>query len=141
MSSGDRLVILLDDVRRFRDGRPALVVRSSSEALALLQSIGPQLIDELWLDYDLVRGDTAQPVVDHLVALAADGSPLNVSRIEVHSSNAREGHRICDELCRAGYNARRNFAARLWIHDWSTGAQGHPSSSRVERSSPTHGPG
>lgn len=97
------LTVLLDDARDFKDGRPAHVVRTSSDALALLVSLDGRPIDDLWLDYDLIGDDTSQPVVDQLVALAAAGAPLEVARFLVHSSNIRHGHRICAELSKAGY--------------------------------------
>lgn len=109
------LTVLLDDARDFKDGRPARVVRTSDDALALLISLDGRPIDDLWLDYDLIGDDTAQPVVDHLVALSAAGAPLEVARIHVHSSNIRHGHRICAELSKAGYPARRSFAANMWV--------------------------
>jgi len=114
-----RLVVLVDDTRDFKDGRDALTARTSQEAVALLRSLQACPLDDLWLDYDLSHGDTAQPVVDHLVALAACGEPLQVGRILVHSSNIRHGHRIRAELAAAGYPARRSYAANLFVrHRW-----------------------
>lgn len=117
MSSGTSppVTVLIDDTRDFKDHRPALVARTSSDALTLLASLNEQRIDELWLDYDLIGDDTAQPVVDHLVACAVAGQPIDVARINVHSSNIIDGHRICAELDTAGYLARRSFAANLWV--------------------------
>jgi hypothetical protein len=109
------VTVLVDDARDFKDGRPALVARTSLRALALLVSLDGRPVDDLWLDYDLIGDDTAQPVVDHLVALAASGSPLDIARIHVHSSNIRHGHRICAELQAAGYPARRSYAANMWV--------------------------
>ena len=115
---GDRrrpLTVLIDDTRDFKDGRPTLTARTSEEAIALLRGLADTPIDDLWLDYDLGFGDTAQPVVDHLVGLAAAGSPQPVATIHVHSSNIRHGHRICAELVAAGYPARRSYAANMWV--------------------------
>jgi hypothetical protein len=47
------LTVLVDDVRGFRDKRPALVARSSQEALDLLNELRDRRIDDLWLDHDL----------------------------------------------------------------------------------------
>lgn len=114
------LTVLVDDTRDFKDGRPALTARTSRQALALLRSLGSTTIDALWLDYDLGDGDTAQPVVEHLVALSAAGRPQPVTSIHVHSSNIRHGHRICAELVAAGYPARRSYAANMWVRvRWS----------------------
>jgi hypothetical protein len=63
------LTVLVDDVRAFRDERPALVARSSHEALRLLDGLGGTRIDDLWLDHDLVGDDTIRPVVDWMVQL------------------------------------------------------------------------
>ena len=109
------LTVLVDDTRDFKDGRPALTARTSEEALALLRGLVDTPIDDLWLDYDLGLGDTAQPVVDHLVELAAAGSPQSIVTIRVHSSNIHHGHRICAELVAAGYTARRSYAANMWV--------------------------
>ncbi|MGG5257526.1 cyclic-phosphate processing receiver domain-containing protein [Phycicoccus avicenniae] len=117
--SGSVLRVLVDDVRVFRDGRPAHVVQTSSEALALLDTLGGRFIDELWLDHDLVGDDTVQPVIDRLTTLAAAGTPLPVGRILVHSANIREGHRITTELQAVGYPARRSFVAGMWRHAWT----------------------
>jgi hypothetical protein len=113
-----RIRVLVDDVRVFKDGRPALVARTSAEAMAVLDRLGARHIDELWLDHDLVGEDTVQPLVDHLVALASAGTPADIGQVLVHSANVRAGHRITAELVAAGYPARRCFAANLWRHAW-----------------------
>lgn len=113
------LTVLVDDTRDFKDGRPALTARTSQQALDLLRSLEGTHIDDLWLDYDLSFGDTAQPLVDHLIALATSGEPQRVGRVHVHSSNIRHGHRICAELVAVGYPARRSYAASLFVrHRW-----------------------
>ncbi|PKW25715.1 cyclic-phosphate processing receiver domain-containing protein [Phycicoccus duodecadis] len=113
------LRVLVDDVRVFKDGRPALVARTSDEVLTLLASLGGRTIDELWLDHDLIDDDTVQPVVDHLVSVAAAGTPAPVRQVLVHSANVRAGHRVTVELVAAGYRARRSFVAGMWRHAWS----------------------
>ena len=57
------LTVLVDDVRGFRDARPALLARSSQEALTLLDELGGKRIDHLWLDHDLGGEDTVGPVM------------------------------------------------------------------------------
>jgi hypothetical protein len=119
------LTVLVDDTRDFKDGRATLTARTSQQGVALLASLVGRHIDDLWLDYDLSFGDTAQPVVDHLVALATAGEPQRVGRILVHSSNIRHGHRICAELFAAGYPARRSYAANLFVRArWNPPAEG-----------------
>ncbi len=103
-----RVIVLLDDTRDFRDGPATHTVRSSRDALTLLPTL--EHIDELWLDYDLIGDDTADPVVEYLLALAGARTPLPVADIRVHSSNIVQGHRITAELAAAGYPARRSFA-------------------------------
>jgi hypothetical protein len=109
------LTVLIDDVRGFRDGRPALVARSSQEALTLLGDLGDARIDDLWLDHDLVGDDTIRPVIDWMVQLAGTGSPLNVGQVHVHSSNVGAGHLIGVDLLAAGYPVVRSYALAMWI--------------------------
>lgn len=85
------LTVLVDDVRGFRDQRPALVARSSPETLRLLDELEGERIDHLWLDHDLVGKDTIAPVVDRLVHRAKIGSPLNVGQIHIHTANISAG--------------------------------------------------
>lgn len=108
------LTVLVDDVRGFRDERPALVARSSKEALRLLDELGRSRIDDLWLDHDLVGDDTIRPVIDQLVQLAKAGSPLNVRQIHIHSSNVGASHWMEVELRRAGYPVVRSYALGIW---------------------------
>ena len=89
------LRVLVDDVRDFKDGRAAVVLRTSADAVAYVQGLHGRWVDELWLDHDLVGEDTVQPLVDLLVADAAHGRPLRVGRIWVHSSNIREATASC----------------------------------------------
>jgi hypothetical protein len=109
------LTVLVDDVRGFRDERPALVARSSQEALTLLDELGGTRIDNLWLDHDLVGDDTIRPVVNWMVQLASTGSPLNVGQIHIHSSNVGAGHWMRLELEAAGYPVTRNFSLNMWV--------------------------
>jgi hypothetical protein len=111
----DPLTVLVDDTRDFKDGRPALTARTSAEAVALLESLADRAIHTLWLDYDLGGGDTAQPVVDHLLGLAWAGTPAPVGTIRVHSSNIWHGRRVLDELVAAGYPAVRDYGAGRFV--------------------------
>ena len=112
------LRVLVDDVRDFKDGRGAVVLRTSAAAMAYVQGLAGRWIDELWLDHDLIGEDTVQPLVDLLVTEATQGRPVPVRRVWVHSSNIREGHRVVQELEAAGYPVQRNYAANLWRHSW-----------------------
>ena len=109
------LTVLVDDVRGFTDKRPALVARSSQEALDLLNELRDTRIADLWLDHDLVGEDTIRPVVELLVRLAKEGTPQNVGQVHVHSSNVGAGHRMGVELHAAGYCVVRSYAVAMWI--------------------------
>jgi hypothetical protein len=111
------LTVLVDDVRGFRDERPAQVARSSQEALKLFDELGGTRIDDLWLDHDLVGEDTIRPVVDVLVQLANAGSPLNVGTIHIHSSNVGAGHWMGVELRGAGYAVVRSYSLTMWTRE------------------------
>lgn len=108
------LTVLVDDVRGFRDQRPALVARSSPEALRLLDELEGERIDHLWLDHDLVGTDTIAPVVDRLVHRAKIGSPLNVGQIHIHTANISAGYRMGVVLRAAGYPVVRSYALTMW---------------------------
>ena len=108
------LTVLVDDVRDFKDDRPALVARSSPEALSLLDELEGQRIDHLWLDHDLFGRDTIRPVVDRLVHRAKAGSPVNVGQIHIHTANLRAGYRMRIVLRAAGYTVERSYAITMW---------------------------
>ena len=108
--------MLVDDVRTFRDGRPALLARTSGEALALFDQLADRRIDHLWLDFELIGDDTAQPVVDHLVRTASTGNPVDIGQIHIHTACIREGHQMWLDLQRAGYTVAVTYAARMWRH-------------------------
>jgi hypothetical protein len=108
------LTVLVDDVRDFKDERPALVARSSPEALRLLDELEGERIDHLWLDHDLVGRDTVRPVVERLVHRARKGSPQNVGQIHIHTANIRAGHRMGIVLRAAGYAVVRSYAVTIW---------------------------
>ena len=110
------LTVLVDDVRGFRDERPALVARSSQEALALLEGLGDKRIDDLWLDHDLGGEDTIRPVIDLLVRLARKGSP-NVELVHIHTANVGAGHWMRLELAAAGYAAVRSYSLGMRTRD------------------------
>jgi hypothetical protein len=108
------LTVLVDDVRGFKDQRPALVARSSPAALQLLDELEGRRIDHLWLDHDLVGRDTVDPVVNRLVHRARSGSPLNVGQIHIHTANLGAGLRMGVALRAAGYRVVRSYALTMW---------------------------
>jgi hypothetical protein len=112
------LTVLVDDVRGFRDERPALVARSSQEARTLLEGLEDRQIDDLWLDHDLAGNDTLRPVVDWMVETASAGSPLKVGQIHVHSSNVTAGLQMGLDLSEAGYNVTRSYSLAMWTREF-----------------------
>ena len=111
------LTVLVDDVRGFKDERPALVARSSRGALTLLEGLGDRRIDHLWLDHDLGGEDTIRPVIVLLVQLARKGSPLNVGQVHIHTANVAAGHWMRLELVAAGYAVVRSYSMGMWTRD------------------------
>lgn len=114
-------VLLIDDLRDFRDGRETLIARTSAQALAILAD-RPEL-DELWLDHDLGeladgRVDSIMSVVDFLNGEAAFGAPYPVQVVYVHTSNPVGAQQMMAGLQRYGYTARRVNAPDVFIvHD------------------------
>jgi hypothetical protein len=96
-------MVLMDDVRGFRDQRTALVARSSPEALQFLDELKGAPIDHLWLDHDLVGTDTVDPVV----------------HLHIHLARKQGPHRTWDKLTfrhqhqRGSPDGRRAACARL----------------------------
>lgn len=109
----DMLIVLVDDLRDFRDGRPAVVLRSSIEALDYLNTHPTGLVDELWLDHDLGPGDDIRPVVTVLERLAFQGTPFPVQRIYVHTANPPAAASMLAGLHRWSYNAIRTDTTAL----------------------------
>ncbi|MFC6568948.1 cyclic-phosphate processing receiver domain-containing protein [Actinoplanes utahensis] len=101
-----RLVILVDDLRSFADGRPTEVARTSAEGVALLTAHRDRRIDELWLDHDLGGDDTIWPVVEVLERAAFEERPYDIGLIRVHSSNPAGAARMRRSLDRWGYPVR-----------------------------------
>ncbi|GAA3721529.1 hypothetical protein GCM10022399_42370 [Terrabacter ginsenosidimutans] len=110
------MVVLIDDTRLFRDGRPCLMARTPDHGIYLLNELAGQWIDELWLDYDLFD-ENSEPIVEHLIGLAAAGHPARIRQILVHSARTLEGFQITTRLRLAGYPARREFSAGIWTRN------------------------
>lgn len=96
-------IVLVDDLRSFRDGRPCLVARTSVDGVELLRSFRGRLLDELWLDQDLGGDDTIRPVVAELEEGAFNGEPYDVELVIVHTSNPAGGDMVVRALRRWGY--------------------------------------
>lgn len=106
------LRVLVDDIRRFTDGRECILCRDSDDAVITLEHLrdAATCVDELWLDYDLGGGRDVRPVLAALEKWSHEGQPLAVGRVLVHTSSS-SGAALIKEACeRLGYPARR-------IHD------------------------
>jgi hypothetical protein len=107
------VTILVDDLRSFRDGRDAVVVRTSAAALTLIHDLGETFVHELWLDHDLGGDDTIRPVSAYLEEIAYFGKPMQVGVIYVHSANVGAAEAVLKGLIRYGYNAHRASTDQL----------------------------
>lgn len=77
-------VLLLDDERSFIDDREHILARTVEEAIEATDSL--TVIDELWLDYILLRGDTL-PFLQYLRERKEAGNPVKVHKLYFHSSS------------------------------------------------------
>lgn len=112
-------IIVIDDLRNFRDRRPATMVRNSKDAVAFLTRVHGEHFDQLWLDHDLgeVSGekDTIMSVIDYLSEAAFNDNPFNVDLILVHTSNPVGAKQMLASLERYGYNAKRVIPEKFFI--------------------------
>lgn len=104
--------LLIDDLRDFRESRPATIARTSAAALAVLENHRDMEWDEIWLDHDLGtlptgEVDSIMRVVDYLCERAFNDDPVVVKTIYVHTSNPAGGRQMMTSLERYGYNVRR----------------------------------
>ena len=111
------LTILVDDVRGFKDERPALVARSSGEALALLEGLGDRRIDHLWLDHDLSECGHHPP--GHRPVGPAGSHGVTAERgTGPHSQRQRRaGHWMRLELEGAGYAVVSSYSLGMWTRE------------------------
>lgn len=112
--------LLIDDLRRFRDARPATVARTSHEALTILQASPDAVWDEVWLDHDLGLlssgiPDTIMVIVDYFCERAFNDNPVDVGLIKVHTSNPVGAQQMAVSLERFGYNIQRVQAEQFFI--------------------------
>ncbi|GAA4609226.1 hypothetical protein GCM10023107_90580 [Actinoplanes octamycinicus] len=100
------MMVLIDDLRSFVDGRAAEVARTSAAGVALLDRLRERRIDELWLDHDLGDDDTIWPVVEVLERAAFEERPFDVGLILIHSANPSGAAKMSQALRRWGYPVR-----------------------------------
>lgn len=94
------MIVVIDDLRSFTDGRDALYARSSQEALVLLDELAAteSVVDELWLGHDLGGFDTIRPVVLWLAERAATSTALPITAIYVHTANPSNADSMVRQL-------------------------------------------
>jgi hypothetical protein len=82
---------VIDDLREFHDGRPAVIARTSKEALTYLEDNRDIHFTDVWFDHDLGEPegklDDVMPVVDYFSERAFNDEPVDVDIIYVHTSN------------------------------------------------------
>ena len=102
-------VLLIDDLRFFRDERECVTARNSQDALKVLNN--DDVWDEIWFDHDLgeLNGtvDSTMIIVDYMCERAFNDSPVNVDIVYVHTSNPVGGKQIMLSLQKYGYNCLR----------------------------------
>lgn len=101
-------IVVIDDERTMPVSEiPILLARNSDDGLTLLREfqVSGAKLDELWLDHDLGEDlskpygwDTIMPVVVWLEELGANGTPLDVGLILVHTQNVAAAPAMMDAL-------------------------------------------
>ncbi|MEV4507435.1 cyclic-phosphate processing receiver domain-containing protein [Dactylosporangium sp. NPDC049525] len=105
-SERERVIVLVDDLRSFVDGRAAEVARTSAAGVEVLGRYRQRRIDELWLDHDLGGDDTIWPVVELLELAAFEERPFDVGVVVIHSANPPGAAKMLQALRRWGYEVR-----------------------------------
>lgn len=100
------VILLVDDLRSFADGRVGEVARTSSSGVDLLDRYREHRIDELWLDHDLGDDDTIWPVVEVLERAAFESRPFDVGVVVIHSANPAGAAKMAQALRRWDYPVR-----------------------------------
>lgn len=108
------MIVLIDDLRDFKDIDNYRIARTSKAGLALLDELKDTDIDQLWLDHDLgeINGeiDDIKPVVHELERAAFHGEPYRVGVIVIHTSNTSGGDAMFKGLQVRGYRVKRVYA-------------------------------
>lgn len=111
------MILLVDDLRTFADGRECRIARTSKAAVRIIRD-ATEPIEELWLDHDLGGMDTVMPVVEYLEGRHfAGGDPLEIGTIWIHTGNPVGQRRMELALQRMGYNVkifRSGWADEPW---------------------------
>jgi hypothetical protein len=114
-------ILLIDDLRHFKDDTDAVICRTSRAAIEYLEANPDETFSEVWFDHDLGlvpetgKEDDTMIVVDHFNYQAMIGNPVQVANIYVHTSNPPGAKKIYDGLTRYGYKARKVDAAEFFF--------------------------
>lgn len=95
------MILLIDDMRSFADGRVCVVARSSRAAIRWLEENPDQVLDELWLDCELGGFDNGLNVARYFTV-----TKRPIERLIMHSTHPEAEH-IVRELEAAGYRVER----------------------------------
>lgn len=110
---------VIDDLRNFHDDRPAVIARTSKEALEYLHANENIHFTDVWFDHDLGEPegklDDVMSVVDYFNERAFNDNPVNVDTVYVHTSNPSGAKKIVAGLERYGYNVYR-VDAKLFFY-------------------------
>lgn len=106
------MILLIDDLRSFKDSRlasVATVARTLDEGLEAIQS---KSWASVWLDHDLGlssegKPEDIMPIIDYVSKMAFFDSPVDVERFYVHTSNTVGGNAMMKSLNAYGYEAVR----------------------------------
>jgi hypothetical protein len=99
--------VLIDDVRRFRDGRDCVLATNVPDVIAVLRALQHERINELWLDHDLGGDQTIWPVVRVLEAFALKGTRWDIGVVKIHAQRSGPAYEIGVSLRRVGYRTER----------------------------------
>jgi len=108
-------VVLIDDLRSFKERKPATVIRTAAESLSWVETLSPEdSIGELWLDHDLGEDQfgiptSIMPFVSKLEELAFFDKAPEIEKIWVHTSNPVGGKQIEQALGRF-FNTSKVYA-------------------------------
>lgn len=118
--SSDGYTLLIDDVRSFKDGRPAEVARTAADAIDILRARRGERVAELWLDHDLAgrnRTDiTVMPVIEEIASAIDRGEPYNIAVVHVHTSNPRGAVAIRAALERIDIRVVRWYNMQVFVN-------------------------
>lgn len=108
-------IVLIDDLRSFREETPAHVIRTAAESTQWLDTLSVNdTIEQLWLDHDLGEDENGVPTdimsfVNKLEEMTFFHKAPVIDEIIVHTSNSVGGKQIVAALERF-YNVRRVYA-------------------------------